>query len=214
MLEVVNTTKEEILAALNKGLTLEQVNKLQTAKVAIVGCGGLGSNIAVQLTRAGIGALHLIDFDRVELSNLNRQHFFLEDLGSYKVEALAKQLKRINPYLELRLTNEPLTEANLESLLKDADFIVEALDNPEAKAMLVTGCLSNWPDKALVAASGIAGLNSANEVLTKKQIGHFYLSGDGVSDFKHNPLCGAKVILCASHQALTLIRLILGLEKS
>lgn len=208
-----NTDKDTILAALTKGLTPQQVERLQKAKVAIVGCGGLGSNIAMELTRAGIGKLHLIDFDRVELSNLNRQQYFLEDVGSYKVEALAKYLKRINPYIQLQLTAEPLTEENLLKLLQDDHYICEALDKAETKAMLVTNVLSDLPHIPLVAGSGIAGLSSPNEIKTLKLRNNFYLSGDGCSDFKDNPLCGAKVILCASHQALTLIRLILELEK-
>lgn len=208
-----NTDKTTIIAALTKGLTSQQVEKLQQAKVAIVGCGGLGSNIALELTRAGIGSLHLIDFDRVELSNLNRQQYFLEDVGSYKVEALAKYLKRINPYIQLQLTPEPLTEDNLLEQLQNADYICEALDKAETKAMLVTNALADLPHIPLVAGSGIAGLGNPNEVSTKKVKNKLYVSGDGCSDFHGNPLCGARVILCASHQALTILRLILDLEK-
>lgn len=208
-----DTDKETILAALTKGLTPQQINRLQKTTVAIVGCGGLGSNIAMELTRAGIGCLHLIDFDRVELSNLNRQYYFLEDVGSYKVDALAQQLKRINPYIQLRLTQEPLTEDNLYSLLQDSDYICEALDKADTKALLVTNVLADLPHIPLVSGSGIAGLGDPNEIMTRKLRNNFYLSGDGNSDFKDNPLCGARVILCASHQALTLLRLILNLEK-
>lgn len=210
---MVNTDKETLLAALTKGLTPQQVEKLQQAKVAVVGCGGLGSNIAMELTRAGIGSLHLIDFDRVELSNLNRQQYFLEDVGSYKVEALAKYLQRINPYIQLQLTTEPLTEDNLLKLLQDDHYICEALDKAETKAMLVTNVLSELPHIPLVSGSGIAGLGSPNAIRTRRLRNNFYLSGDGSSDFKDNPLCGARVILGASHQALTLLRLILNLEN-
>lgn len=208
-----NTDKNTLLAALTKGLTPQQVEQLQKAHVAIVGCGGLGSNIAMELTRTGIGTLHLIDFDKVDLSNLNRQAYFLEDVGSYKIDALAKYLKRINPYLQLQLTYEPITEYNYQKLLQKADFICEALDKPETKAMLVSNILVDFPNKPLVSASGIAGLGKPEEITTKQLRNNFYLSGDGCSDFKNNPLCSARVILCASHQALTLIRLILGLEN-
>ena len=97
-------TKEEIREALVERHSEEVQSKLDEAKVAIAGLGGLGSNIAFFLTRIGIGHLHLIDFDRVDITNLNRQQYRMEHIGRYKTEALLEELREINPYLEVRQT--------------------------------------------------------------------------------------------------------------
>ena len=198
--------------ALHKGLTVEQSQRLQEAKVAIVGLGGLGSNVAMWLARLGVGHLLLYDFDKVELSNLNRQYYFLQDVGEYKAVALLEHLRQVNPYGDYQSKVVRLTEANLAELVGEADIVCEALDNPEAKALLVNGVLENFPDKDLVAASGLAGFDSCDDMQVRRILPHFYLCGDGHSSFQELPLCGARVGLCAAQEALTIARIILGLE--
>lgn len=207
-------SKEEISNALGKGLTQAQLDALHNAHVAIVGLGGLGSNIAVALTRLGVGQLYLYDFDRVELSNLNRQYYFLDDVGEYKADALVKHLRRINPYADLHAQAVRVTQENIPALLSDCDLICEALDDAAAKAMLVSTVLSTWSDKKLIAASGIAGFGKAEEITSKKITKNLYLCGDGSSDFHDLPLCGARVALCAMQQALLAARIILDLEEN
>lgn len=197
--------------ALHKGLTVEQSQRLQEAKVAIVGLGGLGSNVAMWLARLGVGHLLLYDFDKVELSNLNRQYYFLQDVGEYKAVALLEYLRQVNPYGDYQSKVVRLTEANLAELVGEADIVCEALDKPEAKALLVNGVLENFPDKYLVAASGLAGFDSCDDMQVHRITPRFYLCGDGCSDFQHLPLCGARVGLCAAQEALTIARIILGL---
>lgn len=206
-------TQAEISSALQKGLTQEQQDALRNARVAVVGLGGLGSNIAVALTRLGISQLYLYDFDRVELSNLNRQYYFLDDIGQYKANALVKHLRRINPYTDLHAQVVKITAENIPTLLGSCDIICEALDDAAGKAMLVSTVLSTWSNKKLVAASGIAGFGKAEEIISKKINKSFYLCGDGSSDFHNLPLCGARVALCANQQALLVARIILGLEE-
>lgn len=198
--------------ALHKGLTVEQSQRLQEAKVAIVGLGGLGSNVAMWLARLGVGHLLLYDFDKVELSNLNRQYYFLQDVGEYKAVALLEYLRQVNPYGDYQSKVVRLTEANLAELVGEADIVCEALDKPETKALLVNGVLENFPDKYLVAASGLAGLDSCDDMQVRRILPHFYLCGDGHSSFQELPLCGARVGLCAAQEALTIARIILGLE--
>lgn len=161
-------SKEEINAALGKGLTQEQLDALHNARVAVVGLGGLGSNIAVALTRLGIAQLYLYDFDRVELSNLNRQYYFLDDIGHYKADALVKHLLRINPYATLHSQVVKVNQENIPALLGDCDIICEALDDASSKAMLVSTVLSIWSDKKIIAGSGIAGFGKAEEITSKK----------------------------------------------
>ena len=198
--------------ALHKGLTAEQSQRLQAAKVAIVGLGGLGSNVALWLARLGVGQLLLYDFDKVELSNLNRQYYFLEDVGQYKATALLRHLKAVNPYGNYCSRVVRLTEDNLAELLSEAHIVCEALDSPEAKALLVNGVLESFPDKYLVAASGLAGFASSASMQVRRVTPRFYLCGDSVSDMLQLPLCGARVGLCAAQEALTIARIILQME--
>ena len=198
--------------ALHKGLTAEQSQRLQTAKVAIVGLGGLGSNVALWLARLGVGQLLLYDFDKVELSNLNRQYYFLEDVGQYKATALLRHLKAVNPYGNYHSRVVRLTEDNLAELLSEAHIVCEALDKPEAKALLVNGVLESFPDKYLVSASGLAGFASSASMQVRQVTPRFYLCGDGISDMLQLPLCGARVGLCAAQEALTIARIILQME--
>ena len=205
--------KTALQQALHKGLTAEQSQRLHTAKVAIVGLGGLGSNVALWLARLGVGQLLLYDFDKVELSNLNRQYYFLEDVGQYKATALLRHLKAVNPYGNYHSRVVRLTEDNLPELLSEAHIVCEALDKPEAKALLVNGVLESFPDKYLVSASGLAGFASSASMQVRQVTPHFYLCGDGISDMLQLPLCGARVGLCAAQQALTIARIILQMES-
>ena len=204
--------KTALQQALHKGLTAEQSQRLQAAKVAIVGLGGLGSNVALWLARLGVGQLLLYDFDKVELSNLNRQYYFLEDVGQYKATALLRHLKAVNPYGNYHSRVVRLTEDNLAELLSEAHIVCEALDKPEAKALLVNGVLETFPDKYLVSASGLAGFASSASMQVRRVTPHFYLCGDGISDMLQLPLCGARVGLCAAQEALTIARIILQME--
>ena len=198
--------------ALHKGLRPEQSSLLQAAQVAIFGLGGLGSNVAMWLARLGVGHLLLYDFDRVELSNLNRQYYFVEDVGEYKAVALLKHLRAVNPYGDYQSRVVRLTQDNLAELVDTAPIICEALDKPEAKALLVNGVLESFPDKFLVAASGLAGFGTSDSMQVRQITPHFYLCGDGSSSFLDLPLCGARVGLCAAQEALTIARIILQME--
>ena len=205
-------SEEATRQALHKGLTDKQSQLLREAKVAIVGLGGLGSNVAMWLARLGVGHMLLYDFDKVELSNLNRQYYFLEDVGEHKAVALAKHLAKVNPYGAYQSKVVRLTEDNLAELVGEAHIICEALDKPEAKALLVNGVLEKFPEKYLVAASGLAGFGSSTSMEVRKITPRFYLCGDGKSSFLDLPLCGARVGLCAAQEALTIARIILQME--
>lgn len=184
-------------------------HRFSAASVAVCGLGGLGSNIAVGLARAGVGRLILIDFDRVDLTNLHRQQYKAEQIGKCKTDALAENLKEIAPYLEISTCQERITEENLCRLLANADIVCEAFDKAEEKAMLVNGVLEQLPGTYLVAASGMAGLGSANCIRTKKITERFYLCGDGVSDVAAGTgLVSARVMLCAAHQAHMVLRIL------
>ena len=141
-------TKEEIMAALNERHSPEKQALLSEGRVAIAGLGGLGSNVAYALARIGVGHLHLIDFDVVDITNLNRQQYFMEHLGMYKTDALKSLLLKINPYLDIQTDCVKVTEENIVDLLRDDPIICEAFDRAEAKAMLVNGVLEHFPEKS------------------------------------------------------------------
>ncbi len=204
-------SKEEMNQALILRQGEELTKKLAGASVAVCGLGGLGSNIALSLARAGIGKLILIDFDHVDVTNLHRQQYRASQTGQYKTEALSVILKEISPYTELELHTERIDENNAFSLLKDAEIICEAFDDPENKAMLTNIVLECMPEKYLVAASGMAGIDSGNRIRTRRLTEKFYLCGDGVSEVSEaDCLLAPRVMLCAAHQALTVLRLLSG----
>lgn len=204
-------TKEEWMDALNKRHGAQLQNRFSSATVAICGLGGLGSNIAIALVRAGIGKLLLIDFDRIDITNLHRQQYKVNQIGRYKTEALAENLLEIAPYMETETITERITEDNISSLLKDADIVCEAFDNAEAKAMLVNGVLEQLPSTYLVAASGMAGMDTPNTIRTRKITKRFYICGDEESDIADTiGLVASRVMLCAAHQAHTVLRILAG----
>ena len=191
------------------GADLQQ--RFSAASAAICGLGGLGSNIAVALARAGIGRLRLLDFDRVDITNLHRQQYKASQIGQYKTEALAENLREMAPYLTMELVTERITEDNLSALLDGVDVVCEAFDDPEAKAMLVNGVLEQFPSAFLVAASGMAGMGTPNTIRTRRITKGFYLCGDGTSDTADTiGLVAPRVMVCAAHQAHTVLRILAG----
>lgn len=202
--------KELIYQTLNDRHGIVNQEKLNSAKVAIAGLGGLGSNIAVALARIGVSHLHLIDFDKVDISNLNRQHYFISHLNKYKTQALAEQLQMINPYLNIVTDCIKVTEDNIFSLFKDEDIICEAFDVPENKAMLVNKVLELFPEKYIISGSGMAGFGHSNEIHTRKVMGKFYICGDEKTALSNeNSLMAPRVAICAGHQANLITQLIL-----
>lgn len=204
-------SREVMREALNIRHGEDLQNKISAARVAVCGLGGLGSNIAIALARAGVGHLHLIDFDRVDLTNLNRQQYAVGQLGQYKTDALRETLSLVSPYCDVTCDTVRVTEENLPDLLRNEDYICEAFDRAEAKAMLVSGVLEHFPEKYLVAGSGLAGLGSANTIQTRRVSQRFYLCGDGTSDSSVGlGLVASRVLVCAAHEANMILRLIAG----
>lgn len=203
--------RNEWIAALEERHGKELQEKFSSAAVAVCGLGGLGSNIAIALARAGIGRLILIDFDRVDITNLHRQQYKADQIGKYKADALLENLLEIAPYMKADVFTERITEDNFAELLKDADIICEAFDDAQSKAMLVNGVLEKLPHRYLIAASGMAGMGTPNAIQTRKITKCFYLCGDGESDTADTiGLVAPRVMLCAAHQAHTVLRILAG----
>lgn len=203
-------TKEEMYHALEKRHTEAVQKKLSESSVTVCGLGGLGSNIAISLARIGVGKLHLIDFDRVDISNLNRQQYAADQIGLPKTEALKSNILKIAPYCELNTDFLRLTEENIPDILEGATIICEAFDVPEQKAILTNTVMEKMPGTFLVGASGMAGFESSNIMETKKITERYYLCGDRVSDNVRFSLMAPRVMLCAAHQANMVVRIIMG----
>ena len=188
--------------------------KIKETKVCILGLVGLGSNVAVLLARAGIGSLKLIDFDVVEASNLNRQQYRISHIGIKKTEAIKSILKEINPFVKIDILDIKVDRENILSVVGDIEIIVEAFDVAETKAMAIEELLTN-KNKIVISASGMAGLGSANEIITRKIKENFYLIGDNYSDYEeYSGIMSTRVMLCAAHQANMVLRLILGEKEN
>jgi sulfur carrier protein ThiS adenylyltransferase len=163
------------------------------------------------LVRAGVGRLTLVDFDRVEADNLDRQFFFADQVGRMKTEALAENLRRIEPDVELTLANDVITEENLVWLVTGADVIAEGVDAARTKAMIANVCMRDLPDVSLVTVSGLAGTSSVNAILTERIAEKLYVVGDLESDAAAGlPLLSSRVMAAAAAQAHMVLRLLLG----
>lgn len=182
--------------------------KVKAATVGIAGLGGLGSSIAVALARVGVGKLIVADFDVVEPSNLNRQQYFVDQIGMLKTEALASNLRKINPYVEVEAHAVKLTPDNLQ-VFDEVDVMIEAFDRADQKAMLLQAFTAQRTDVPFIGASGMAGYGPEETIGIKKMGRNVYIVGDLETGAR--PGCGLmapRVGIVASMQANLALRLI------
>ena len=203
-------SKEELDKAFDSRFPKEMQERLRGAKVAVAGLGGLGSNISVTLARSGVGKLLLVDFDIVDVTNLNRQMYFIEHLGKPKTEALTELLYRINPYIEYESVCVKVTHDNVRELCKEYPIVCEAFDRPDQKAMLVREVLAKCPNAIVVSGNGMAGYADTNEIKTTKMMRRLYVCGDQKTDVGNGiGLIAPRVAACAAHQANKVLQLIM-----
>ncbi len=185
---------------------------LRQSTVGIAGAGGLGSNVAVALARAGVGRLVIADFDQVEPSNLNRQQYLVEQVGRRKVEALRENLLAINPYSLYEVHDMRVTRRNAAKIFARVDVLVEAFDRAAAKEMLIETCLSRFPGRPIVAASGLAGYGLNRKLHTRK-MGNLYICGDEESQCPKgvSPMA-PRVALVAAMQANLVVELLVKMR--
>lgn len=203
-------SKEELDLAFDARFSIEIKEKLSNAYVAVAGLGGLGSNIAVMLARSGVGHLFLVDFDKVDITNLNRQVYRIPHIGQYKTDAIKNILSEINPYLDIKTSCTKVTQENAVKLFGSYPIVCEAFDRPENKAMLTSILLSNCPDTNVITGNGMAGYGSCNDIKTEQKMNRLYVCGDNKSDINDGlGLMAPRVAVCAGHQANKVIQLIL-----
>lgn len=186
--------------------TQGQLSSIQKTVISIAGAGGLGSNVAMCLVRSGFKKFEIIDFDVVELSNLNRQYYFLNDVGKPKVEALKEKMLAVNPECEIAIRQVRLDENNLASYFNEADFVIEAFDKPDCKKMLVEHFAGSA--KVLVCGNGMAGIKMT-ELNIIKVHDQLYLVGDQKTSVgPDHPPCAPRVTACAGLMAGVVLELV------
>ncbi|MGC9054395.1 MAG: sulfur carrier protein ThiS adenylyltransferase ThiF [Candidatus Hydrogenedens sp.] len=185
--------------------------KVKKSIVGIAGLGGLGSTVAIALTRLGIGKLILADFDVVEPSNLNRQQYYIKNLGMYKTDAMREILKDINPYVDIETYTEKINPDNIQRIFTKVHILVEAFDTAEGKRMLIENFHKYYPNKVIVSASGLAGYFSSNSLKVRKVTSYLYIVGD--EENSAGPRAGLmspRVGIAGNLQANTVLRIIMG----
>lgn len=203
----------EFEKALYRYLTPEQACKIQQSKIGIAGAGGLGSNCAQMLVRCGFKWIKIIDFDILDYSNLNRQFYFLPQVGQHKVFALRDTLRQINPDIELECLTVKLEAENMANAFSDCHVVIEAFDRPEYKRKLVEAYMTR-SDKLLVSVSGLAGWGNSDRIQVHRIKKNFYMVGDLTSAVGPDcPPMAPCVMIAAAKQADLVLHYVLGPMK-
>lgn len=184
---------------------------LKEARVGVAGCGGIGSNVAVLLARAGVGSLVLADHDRVEERNLNRQHYFQAHLGMPKAEALRLEILEVGAGTRVKALERRIDGKNACRVFRGCHVLVEALDLDASKEMLLNAWLKGMPEVPVVACNGVAGMGEGERIRVDRRK-NLCLVGDGESTLSLGTL-SARVSLVASMMALEVVRIVAGARK-
>jgi sulfur carrier protein ThiS adenylyltransferase len=189
-------------------LSVEQLAKLEATHIGIAGVGGLGSNIANALVRTGFKSFEIIDYDLIDASNLNRQNYFLDEIGQAKVDVTAKRLKQINPDVSVSTSKTKLDSKNIGNYFGSADIVFEAFDTIESKALILE--VFGNTDKLLIMGSGMAGISNRKDLKIHQLRKNVFVVGDGSTQVsQNNPPLAPRVIACASLMASVAIEQIL-----
>jgi sulfur carrier protein ThiS adenylyltransferase len=184
--------------------------RLNDRIVGIAGCGGLGSNCAVALARAGVGKLVIVDFDKVDISNLNRQYFFSNQVGMPKVLALKEIIYMIDPFIRVETHETRLDHENIPGIFKDCDVIVEAFDRAEMKQMIIETVSENMIGWPLVCGVGLAGWGENQDIGIRKY-DDVFICGDTEREVSDEfPPLAPRVGIVANMQANQVLEILLG----
>ena len=195
----------------NPYLTPAERAVLERARIGIAGAGGLGSNCAMHLVRAGVRRLVVADFDVVGESNLNRQFFFRDQLGMKKVDALKANLLRIDPEADVQAVDVRLDAASTRELFENCDIVVEAFDVVEAKTMILSTLMPLG--MRLVTVSGLAGWGKSNAMRVRKMGANVVVVGDGETGVATDVApASPRVGIAAAMEANAVVAWLLGKE--
>jgi len=191
---------------------VEGQEKLKKATALVVGAGGLGCPIATYLAAAGVGRIRIVDFDRVDVSNLNRQVLhWQENIGHLKAQSAGEKLSRLNPYVEIESITEALDEENLDSLLSGVDVIVDALDNFDTRQILNRGAVTHTIPFIYGGINGLVGMATTILPGSTPCLACIFPHKTPKEVF---PVLGTTPAVIGVIQATEAIKLIVGLGKS
>ncbi len=186
---------------------------LRKFRVGIAGAGGLGSNCAVCLARAGVGTLVVADFDIVEPSNLTRQYYFMDQTGRPKVVALKENINRINDVTEVIPFQVELNPDNIQGIFNECHLIIEAFDRAEMKAMLVETLQLKMPGVPVIVGSGLAGWGKSDDIKCRKIDDSLYICGDETLETTGElPPLAPRVAVVAAIQANLALELLMKMH--
>lgn len=188
-------------------LTPDQLRLIRSQRIGVGGVGGLGSNAALLLVRTGFIHFEILDSDVIEPSNLNRQQYFLAEIGQPKVLALQQRLLAVNPDADIVTRQIRWTLQNADEFFKQCDLVMDAFDQARDKRAFIEYYASRG--KTVISGNGMAGLPGGQPLTVKRQ-GNIYLAGDGTTDVAdgHPPLA-PRVTQCAALMAETVLSLTL-----
>jgi len=203
--------EEKTKQADHKQQKIQTISSLLSEKtVGIAGAGGLGSNIAIALARSGVKHFVLVDFDYIEQNNLNRQYYFLSQVGQKKVFALKENIHNINPDVNCKIYQDKLVKGSMHKFFTDVDVVVEGLDNAETKTQFIEEILQKLPNVPVVAASGVAGYGHSDRIKTIHSGNLFMVYDEEASSSDNDVLLAPKVCLMANWQANIVLEILLG----
>jgi sulfur carrier protein ThiS adenylyltransferase len=191
----------------------EVEEQLMLASVGIAGAGGLGSNVAMALARAGVGHLVIVDFDDVEESNLTRQYYFRDQIGQPKVDALKRNIHKAVRGISVDTVNRRLVTGKMAEPFRKTDVVVEALDKAETKAQFIEEILLELPGKPLVAASGVTGWGLCESVSVRRIPPLYLVEDNRAKSSDDGVLLAPKVGMLAHMQANMVMEILLGVEN-
>ncbi len=203
-------TEKDMYEALSERHGTHVQHCLKQATVGIMGLGGVGSHLAGSLTRIGVGKMLMADYDIVELSNINRQFYFLSQIGELKTRALEDNLAAINPFLEREYITEKLIEETIPRYFHGVDILAECFDEPAIKASALRVALTGLQGIPFVCVSGLAGYGRSNDIVTREIYSDIFLVGDNRSAVgPGSSLMAPRVAIAANHQANQVVKLII-----
>lgn len=187
--------KENLIKKIGK----DNFEKIQDIRIGIAGAGGLGSNCALNLIRVGLSKFTIVDFDSIDPTNLDRQFYFYDQVGMPKVDALKKNLERINPNAEIEVIKAKIEKDNVSKLFSNSDIVAECLDVAASKKMLVEELLK--AGKFVVTVSGLGGIGSSDDIKVHRVKSNLVMIGDLKSDICQRPALSPRVNIAAAKQA-------------